>query len=362
LNILIDIGHPAHVHLFRNFLVEARKRHNVLVTVRDIPAARILLEKYRIDYIDIGTKKTSMLAKMFKQWGYDRRVWRLVNETRVDIGMGTSMTLAHVSRLSRMTSYLFDDDDDDVQPLFTRFAHPFAHYLLSPDPLQNQRRKKNHLVYPGYHELAYLYPSRFTPDPRVLSQVELKPEDPYFIVRFNAFRAHHDLGARGLNMMQKRDLVKILSEHGRVLITTEGRIDPEFEPFQLSISPDLIHHVLCYACMFIGDSQTMTSEAAILGVPALKCNSFAGRLSVPNELENKYGLCFSYAPDRFNDMLEKLEELLGRTDLQAEWQRRKNHMLKDKIDITAMMLWLVDNHPHGVRKLREEPEIFQEFK
>ena len=42
--------------------------------------------------------------------------------------------------------------------------------------------------------------------------------------------------------------------------------------------------------MFIGDSQTMTSEAAVLGVPSLRCNSFAGRISYINEQEFKYGL------------------------------------------------------------------------
>ena len=40
MNLLIDIGHPAHVHLFRNFYREMREKgHNVLVTARTIPAA-----------------------------------------------------------------------------------------------------------------------------------------------------------------------------------------------------------------------------------------------------------------------------------------------------------------------------------
>jgi predicted glycosyltransferase len=362
LNILIDIGHPAHVHLFKNFISEARESHNVLVTVRDIPAAKVLLDKYGIGHIGHGSKKNSLAAKFFKQLGYDYRVRKLVNENRVDIGMGTSMTLAHVSRVSNMASYLFDDDDDAVQPLFKRFAHPFADFLLSPDPLRNQRQKKKHLVYPGYHELAYLHPRRFVPDPGVLTQIGLKPDDPFFVVRFNAFKAHHDVAARGLNLEQKRTLVNTLAQHGRVLITTEGRIDPEFEPFQLSISPELVHHFLFYARMFVGDSQTMTSEAAILGVPALKCNSFARQLSIPNELEDVYGLCFSFKPDRFEEMMLKLNELLAHRDLRKEWICRRNHMLKDKIDVTAMMLWLVKNHPHGIRELREHPEAFQEFK
>ena len=36
MNILIDIGHPAHVHLYRNFYSEMKaKGHNLHVTVKN---------------------------------------------------------------------------------------------------------------------------------------------------------------------------------------------------------------------------------------------------------------------------------------------------------------------------------------
>jgi len=41
MKILIDIGHPAHVHLFRNLIKNLEhKGHFVLVTVKDIPSAK----------------------------------------------------------------------------------------------------------------------------------------------------------------------------------------------------------------------------------------------------------------------------------------------------------------------------------
>ena len=40
MNILIDIAHPAHVHLIKNvYKVLCKKGHNVVVTVKDIPVA-----------------------------------------------------------------------------------------------------------------------------------------------------------------------------------------------------------------------------------------------------------------------------------------------------------------------------------
>ena len=94
--------------------------------------------------------------------------------------------------------------------------------------------------------------------------------------------------------------------------------------------------------MFIGDSQTMTSEAAILGTPALKCNTFAGKLSVPNELENKYGLCYSYLPEQFNELMKKVK-LLQKKDLDQVWRNRVAIFLKDKIDVTVLWFGLLKN-------------------
>jgi predicted glycosyltransferase len=117
-------------------------------------------------------------------------------------------------------------------------------------------------------------------------------------------------------------------------------VEPEFEPYRLPVPPEEIHSLMAYSSMFVGDSQTMTSEAAILGVPALKCNTFAGRLSVPNMLENKYSLCYAYLPERFEDMLAKIRSLLDMPSesLRAEWQAKRQQMLHEMIDPTEFFI------------------------
>ena len=95
--------------------------------------------------------------------------------------------------------------------------------------------------------------------------------------------------------------------------------------------------------MFIGDSQTMTSEAAVLGVPSLRCNSFAGRISYINEQEFKYGLTFGFHPNNFDKMLDKLNKLLLTNNLRAEFKRKRNLMLDEKINVTSFWLWLIEN-------------------
>lgn len=363
MNILIDIGHPAHVHLLKNTYFALREqRHQLFFTTKDIPSVKKLLDIYQIPYISLGTKSDSIKGKIINQFKYDRALRKVVKEKKINIGIGTSITLAHVSRITKMKSIILDDDDDQVQPLFVKFAHTFAHHLLSPDVLRGKRKKKNTIYYSGYHELAYLHPNYFTPDSKILSDIGVKEKESFFILRFNAFKAHHDAGVEGLSLEKKRKLIDLLKNKGKIFITTEKEIDPEFKQYQLRVSPEKIHSLLYYAAMLIGDSQTMTSEAALLGTPAIKINSFARKLSVPNEIEEKYSLCYSFLPEAFDESIGKIDQLLKISNLQLEWQKLRNRMLKDKIDVTAFLIWLVENYPESVRIMKENPEYPSRFR
>ena len=221
-----------------------------------------------------------------------------------------------------MKSIMFDDDDDAAEPLIVKYGHPLTDIVFTPDCIR--RKTKRAVYYAGTHELAYLHPNRFTPDPTVLHHAGLTEGERFFIMRFVALKGHHDVGQQGLTLEQKKHLVEVLKPHGRVIITSERAIEPEFEPYRLPVPPEEIHSLMAYSSMFVGDSQTMTSEAAVLGVPALKCNTFAGRLSVPNMLENKYGLCYAYTPDHFEEMLNHIQQLLARNPEELGWV---NHLL-----------------------------------
>ena len=106
----------------------------------------------------------------------------------------------------------------------------------------------------------------------------------------------------------------------------------------------------------------MTSEAAVLGTPAIKCNTFSGKLSVPNELEEKYRLCYSYTPKEFNKFLNKTEELIRTSNLKEQWQNRLKSLIADKIDVTSFLLWFIENYPESVGIMRKDPDYQIKFK
>ena len=66
MRILIDIGHPGHVHLFKNFaryMIE--KGHEVLFTCREKEFEVFLLKKYGFEYRSFGRKYRTTFGKFF---------------------------------------------------------------------------------------------------------------------------------------------------------------------------------------------------------------------------------------------------------------------------------------------------------
>lgn len=363
MNILVDIGHPAHVHYYRNLataLIE--KGHKVVFTVKDIEIATMLLNYYGFSYTTFPSKKDGLFEKVIRQMQYNWKLFRICKRERIDIAIGTSVSIAHVSRITSIKSIIFDDDDDDVQPLITKYVHPYADVLISPEALKFKRKRKDTIYYPGTHELAYLHPSRFTPDRTVLHQINIGVDEKFFMMRFNAFKAHHDKNAKGLSLKQKLKIIEILKSHGKILITTEREIEPELKEFQLKASIEKIHSLMAYSTIFIGDSQTMTAEAAVLGVPSLRCNSFVGRLSCLEELEHRFQLTYAFSPSNFEEMLEKLKELLLMPNLKDEWQKRRENFLNAKIDVTAFWVWLINNYPESLRRVEDKEDFWEQFK
>ncbi len=95
--------------------------------------------------------------------------------------------------------------------------------------------------------------------------------------------------------------------------------------------------------MLIGDSQTMAAEAAVLGTPSIRCNSFVGKLAYLEELEHKYGLTFGFRPEDEDKMYEKIKELLKKSCLKKEWKKKRQRLLADKINLTDWMISFIEN-------------------
>jgi predicted glycosyltransferase len=216
------------------------------------------------------------------------------------------------------------------------FVYPLAHSVCTPDCYQGSVRG-HHVTYRGYHELAYLHPNRFAPDSGRLESFGVRAGEPYSLVRFVSWQAVHDRAERGLSLEQKREIVSLLEDHGRVLISAEGELPSDLNSKRVRGGVDDIHHLLAYAQVIVGESATMSSEAAVLGVPAIFIAT-TGR-GYTDDQERRYGLVRHFTEDRFDRAVGALATLLTTPDRLEVAGRSRRQLLEDKIDVTE---WMVD--------------------
>jgi len=226
--------------------------------------------------------------------------------------------------------------DTEFARLSNALTYPFASVVCTPTCYNGTIGAKQ-VKFPGYKELAYLHPRRFTPDPRIMQQLGIQPESKFFIVRFVSWEAAHDRQERGLTDTNKMRFVKELARYGRVLISSEGKLPDGLLPYRSPVSIDKLHHVMAFATLYVGESATMASECAVLGVPAIFIAT-TGR-GYTSEQQRRYGLAFNFSDAEQDLAFDKMRELLALPDLQAEWQQRRGRMLSEKIDVTE---WMVD--------------------
>lgn len=120
---------------------------------------------------------------------------------------------------------------------------------------------------------------------------------------------------------------------------------------------------MAFSSLFISDSQTMSAEAAVLGVPNIRFSDDVGRLGYLNELENKYELSVGISPDNTYALFSKVERWIGKLDkITEKFRARRVQMLRDKIDVTAFFVWFLDNFPESKKIMLENPDYQNRFK
>jgi len=362
MKILIYLHHPAHFHLFKNIIKELRNSHEVIILATKKDILEELLQKYGFEYINVlpRGRKDDKLSIAFGLLKQDLRLLNICIKNKPDLLVGTSTEITHVGKLLNIPSLFVNEDDVDVIPLVGKIAYPFAHKIIAPEVCRVGRFQSKTISYAGYHELAYLHPNNFEPDKQVVDKY-FSSDDPYFIIRFAKLGAHHDTGIDGISNTVATEIIKLLSPFGNVYITSERKFEPEFEPYRININPLDIHHVLAFAKIFIGDSQTMAAEAGVLGTPFIRFNDFVGRISYLDELENKYSLGVGIRPKNDNLLFTTLQEFINTPNLEQVYLERRKQMLSDKIDLSRFIIWLINNYPKSIEIHQANPDYQYNF-
>lgn len=358
MKIIIDINHPAHVHYFKNAVNILRKKgHEILIVARDRKHVFELLNYYNEKYISRGKGADGLLKKLIYYPIALLKIIKITLKFKPDIFISFSTPYPHnIAKLFRKHSIAFNDTEH-TNKTHKLFTYPYCDVICTPSCFYEDLGER-HIVFNSFMELCYLHPKYFSPNPTVFKLLELSEKEDFVIIRFVSWSAHHDLGQGGIGAEYKRLLIEEIKKHAKVFISSEGELPEEFKKYQINIPSERMHDVLAYAKLFIGESGTMASECAVLGTPAIYVNSLPLMGYLKEEKEN--GLLFHFSNS--DGVLDKALELLNIPNLKKEWQNRRQKMLSDKIDVTAFMVWFIENYPDSAKIMKENPDYQNKFK
>lgn len=358
--LLIDIGHPAQVHHFKNVYRELEKKGwQCLFTAKEKEMSIYLLEKYGLHYEKIGSSKKTMAKKVLQLFPNAFLFYKIAKRFNPDLIFSRySAHATHIAKMMGISHVGFTDTESANQ--LDSITVPFVDLKITGNSYK-KKLGKNHFYFNGNIELAYLHPNRFTPDESILKYLGVEKNNPFVIMRFVSRSAHHDVGLSWSKQDTKIKAVKEFSKYARVFITSEEELPAELKPLKIAIPPELIHHCLAFATLLFGESATMASECACLGVPAIY--SYDGSLGYTDE-EQKYGLIFNYSQSLEDQeaSIEKGIEILTTPNVKDIWRKRRQKFLDDKIDVTAFMIWIAENYPDCIDVLKKNPNFPDTFK
>lgn len=383
MNIGLFLGHPAHFHMLKNTARQlVADGHEVFFVIKQKDILEKLLQDAGYEYTMIREGRGGSVWGLVKSVvGMEWHMCQFLRKNKIDILIGSTLSFA-ARMMMRVPVVVMGEDDADVVPKYAKMVYPWATEILTPSVCDNAKWNSKSTKYPSYHELAYLHPGNFTPSKEVVKGYGIDVDKPYFIFRFASLNAHHDKGIKGINKEIAQRLVEILKPHGQIYITSERPLEPEFEPYRIKINPMDMHHVMAYASLYIGDSQTMAAEAGVLGTPFVRFNDFVGRIGYLDELEEpqaKQYVDYLNIDHHYNlgvgikaseeGSVERLCQTVERLAAMPVEERkrvygeRRQKMLADKIDYAKFLTWFIEGYPASKDQAQKADEKFwQQFK
>ena len=357
MKIFIDIGHPAHVHYFRNSIkILKEEGHLFCITARDKDVTIQLMNEYKIDYFNRGKGGKSLLAKLWYGIKTNWFLYKLAISYNPDIFLSfASPYAAQIAKIIGKPHIAFTDTEHAT--LGNLAFIPFSHTIITPNAFQTNLGIK-HIRFNGFMENAYLSKNYFKPSSDVLQKLNLSLNDKYVVIRLVSWTASHDIGHQGFSHKSVLKLIQLINKYAKIRITTEGKMHHDLQPYAMpSLNPSDIHHVLAHATLFIGEGATMASECAVLGTPCIYVNTLsAGTL----EEQEKQNLLVRLLD--IDEILLATENFLQNNLSKNEQSIRCADYMNHKIDVTKFINWIITHFPASINKMKKYPNYQDRFK
>ena len=386
MKVLFMISHPAHFWMFK-YTIDNLKRdgHKVVIVIRPKDVLEQLCINAGMDFYKVKNrpKKWGMFGLAIFLIEKIFEVLRIARKEKPDMLVGSDGVLAVVGKLIRRPAFEMYEDDAEAIALYARMFFPIYTGVVCPHCCSAWKWEAKKYSYPSYHELGYLHPNQFKPSREVVERYGIDVDKPYILVRFAQLTAHHDVGIHGINTQIAERMIEMLKPHGRIYITSERPLEQQFEQYRIKINPLDMHHVMAFASLYIGDSQTMAAEAGVVGTPFVRLNDFVERLSYLHELEAPtdftprsdgyvpkidahvpddvhYSLGYGHKTADVEGFFASIQRWLDTPDRKALCAERRAKMLSEKVDYAKFMTWFIEEWPKSAEETRKANETKDE--
>lgn len=340
MRILIELSHPAHIHFFKNTIIELKKRKNsIRLVVRNKDINKSLIKELKIKNVSFLGETDSLVKKLGSLVFSTMKVLKISLKFRPDIFIGwNAIYSGFVAKILRKPFILFEDNEYTWSQLVLRV--PLATKVITTK-IFPQNFGKKHIRYDSYEELAYLHPNWFKINDKILENYGIN-DRKLIILRLISWSSTHDYSHHGLKLNSKQKInlfIKKLIKYGNVLLSQEG-----FNPFIITkdnlirIASNEFHDFLGMADLYIGEGGTTAAEAAILGVPAIYTSTLMR--SYLKDISKRYGLIFFSI--KVEEIFQKLEEILDNKKREHIFQEKRIKLLKEKEDITKIIISIIE--------------------
>ena len=353
MKILIDIGHPAHVHLFKHVAkILTNRSAKVYFTCRDKEFESDLLKSEGFDYQSFGKHYRTKTGKLFGLIKFTIILLRISFKFKPDILISHgSVYAALVGWLIRKPHIALEDSGNMEQ---VKLYRPFSKVLLIPKILPQDFGKKQ-IKYPANHELFYLHPCYYIASGIIYKYLGVDKFTHYVIIRFISWKATHDYGQNGFTTNEKYELIDKLAKKVAVFISSEEELPSDLRKYQINIPPQLMHDALANAELVISEGATVASEAGVLGTPSIYVNSI---VRYYNEELEQYGLVFNYPNGE--KVLSKAIELLD-MNYKLTIQKKRKQFISKHINPTQFLVWFIENYPQSREMVEDTEEFWRRF-
>lgn len=343
MKILIDTGHPVHIHFFYPIAKKLEEqKHTVYFTVRNKDCSLALARQYQLNYSNKGKGSHFLLLKPFYLFVAIVKIFSVSRRFKPDLFLSFASPYAGVvSWLFKKPHLVFDDTEPD--PLLQFIYRIFSTHIITPACFTKDFGQK-HVKIDSYKELSYLHSAHFKPNPEIKKKLNIPPDKEYMLIRLVNHGAMHDQCAKKWNRELKFQFIEQLSKKYHLIISSEMDVPGNLEKYLYRLPASELHQVIAQAKLVVGESATVATEAAVLGVPSVYID-YNSRGYI-DEIEKNYELIKRYQPEPVE--LKKAEGFIHAT-MQSppnpKYKEKRQQLLFEKIDITKFMVRFIENYP-----------------